>query len=347
MRSQQVLVLLCVLKAAMSAASLDLYAAVGGRIVIPQETRLEHSTGTLCNPYTWRYEKEPGVGLKEIAQVTHVCGKTDCRWPHCSLTSNGSLQLEQVTQNDSGHYTVTTYSTAKVQIQERTFVLHVLVPVSHPMVGLACPPGRDPVVTCSVKGGTTPRTLLRINGVEHGQKAERSDMEVTVPSPAPWNISCSTENKVSQKTARVFYKACPDPVSRPAVEYLCTPDGSVEISCTVQAGTDPVFSLTVNGVTWGSNVTSSWVISGDDLERSLENPLNVSCMAWNLLNQVQSPYQLIQCPALTGSLSVSSAALRKQLGVCHIYVTIFLFVFYNLLLVWSVAWERRRRRPSA
>ncbi|XP_040190066.1 uncharacterized protein LOC120921621 [Rana temporaria] len=333
MRSQTALLLLCVLIKASSADSQDLYAAVGEKMVIPLETRQDSTSGHFCNKYIWRYRPSADQYLQHIAGVSDICQKTDCKRSDCSLSSNGSLILHRVTHRDSGLYTIITYHLNNNRNTEKQYQLHVLDVVSDPVVKLQCLSNVSLLVTCAVEKGTKPQILLTINREEFGE-SEMGLINVTTSSPPPWNISCSANNKASQKMTNVFPKSCQDALLDPGLEFSCHVNGSVTISCVVESGADALYSWTVGGQPLQSDTNSSWQVRGNHITGDANSPRNVSCLARNVFDQVWTPQQVVHCPDP-----------EKKLGVAKLCVKVVLCVMYNSLLVHSL-WEIRKIRKA-
>ncbi|XP_077335627.1 T-lymphocyte surface antigen Ly-9-like [Lithobates pipiens] len=207
MRSQTALLLLCVLHQASSANAQDLYVAAEEKIVIPLETRLDRTSGQFCNRLIWRYQPSPDQFAKRVAEVSDSCQKTEYKKPASSLSDNGSLIIHRVTHQDSGLYNIITYHLNNNKNTEKEFQLHVLDVVSDPVVTLQCLSNDSLLVTCAVENGTKPQILLTINREEF-RESEMGLINVTTLLPPPWNISCSANNKVSQKMTNVFRKSC-------------------------------------------------------------------------------------------------------------------------------------------
>ncbi|KAM5125391.1 uncharacterized protein ACMZJ9_022214 [Mantella aurantiaca] len=303
------------------AVSRDLYAAAGDEMVIPLETRLNRTSGQFCNTYVWKYLESPQKYLMDIAGLDSNCKRTECVRPGCTLTGNGSLHLHHVTHRDTGLYTIITYHTNRAKNTHRDFQLHVLDVVSEPVVELQCVSNESLLVTCSVEDGTGPQILLTING-ERFMESGMGRINVTKSFPPPWNISCSANNEVSHRETAVSSTACPDPLLDPFLDTSCHPDGSVEISCAVGAGSDPSYSWIVDGQPLRSRSNSSWRANGNRMTGNAVPPWNVSCLARNLVSQVQTPQQAIHCQDLEVTLPAAE----------H-YVKVALFVMYNALLI--------------
>ncbi|XP_040277647.1 uncharacterized protein LOC120993147 [Bufo bufo] len=234
MKSIQLLVYISLLIPGAVALVQDIFAASGGKIVIPLDTRLEYTSGILCNRFIWTF-KRPRQFIRQLASVDDYCNKRDCNnegRPQCSLSTNGSLQLHDVKPDDAGEYIITTYHVNKAKLTEDTFNLHVLDAVSKPVISLSCVSEGQLVVLCRADKGTNVSTSIIANGELLLEKAasEGEGQLFKVSSSAPWNISCSITNKVSQETINAEYSMCPGlpseecPVPASVVPgYLCIP----------------------------------------------------------------------------------------------------------------------------
>ncbi|CAN2387695.1 hypothetical protein PRIEUP_LOCUS12014 [Pristimantis euphronides] len=301
----------------------DLFVASGEEIVIPLNVRLEYTSHLVCNKFKWTF-KAPGGFLKDLAKVSDLCNKQDCNnesRPHCSLSSNGSLQLYGVKSQDGGQYKITTYDVSRDNITENTFTLHVLDAVSQPVVSLFCLSDGQPVVSCLAENGTNISTSIKANGELLLEKSTSGGAVnlFKVSSSAPWNISCSITNQISQKAINVLYDKCPVPLSEPDLEMFCHVDGSVEIFCKTENGSEPSFSWFLNGDPVQS--TSSWKVIENRLSGSTNVAVNVSCSVRNAISSVH------------GSLSSVLCSTRTPHQIVQGFCKILLFVLYTVLLV--------------
>ncbi|XP_073526990.1 uncharacterized protein [Phyllobates terribilis] len=106
----------------------NVFAASRETLLLPQYSRLQYTGSALCDQIIWTF-KAPGGYLRQLAKVSEYCDRRDCTnetKPHCSLSSNGSLQLHGVTLGDAGQYKVTTYNVRREKSSEDTFILQVL-----------------------------------------------------------------------------------------------------------------------------------------------------------------------------------------------------------------------------
>ncbi|XP_044140213.1 hemicentin-1-like isoform X2 [Bufo gargarizans] len=322
MKSIQLLVYISLFISGAVALVQDIFAASGGKIVIPLDTRLEYTSGILCNRFVWTF-KRPRQFLRQLAGVDDYCNKRDCnneRRPHCSLSTNGSLQLHDVKPDDAGEYIITTYHVNKAKSTEDTFNLHVLDAVSKPVISLSCVSEGQPVVLCRAEKGTNVSTSIIANGELLLEKAasEGEGQLFKVSSSAPWNISCSITNKVSQETINAEYSMCPVPLSELHLEMLCHLDRSVEITCKAENGSEPSFSWFVDGNP--VRYSSSWKVTENVLSGSARTAVNITCSARNAISSVQSSVTSVSCPdAHSWTLSVFCKGL--------------LFLQYNVLLI--------------
>ncbi|XP_075707144.1 T-cell surface antigen CD2 [Rhinoderma darwinii] len=323
MNSVVLLVHICVVMTATIAIVQDVYAASGGKIVIPLDTRLEHTSGVICNKYTWTFLGS-GPYIRRLAGGKENCIRDDCTnetRPRCSLSGNGSLQLYDVKPDDAGEYTIATYHISRAKNTEVTFNLHVLDAVSQPDVSLLCLADGQPVISCFAVNGTKISTSIISNGELLLKKSVSEGYEkyFTVSSSAPWNVSCSISNKISQKTTNVLYNMCPVTLSEPSVETLCHPDGSLEISCKTENGSEPSLSWFIDGNPVPS--TSLWKVTENLLSGSTNVAVNVSCSARNAISSVQSPVATVTCLAPAPHLTA------------HVVCKILVFVLFTVLLI--------------
>ncbi|KAM3936005.1 T-cell surface antigen CD2 [Leptodactylus fuscus] len=317
------LLLLLLLVTTTTAIVQEVFVASGGQTVIPLNIRLDYTSGLLCNKYVWTF-KGSGKYLKELARVNEHCNKEDCKnrtSPHCSLSRNGSLQLYGVMAQDAGQYTITTYHVNRAKNTEDTFTLHVLDAISQPVVKFNCLSDGQRVVSCQAAKGTNISASVIANGellLDKVRSEEEENLYKVTPS-APWNISCSLTNKVSHETINVRHTVCPVPLSEPRLDMFCHPNGSVEIFCKIENGSDPSFSWSVDGNLVQS--TSSWKVTENLMSGRTAIAVNVSCSVMNTINSVQSPVITVSCPGGTSHLTF------------QLLCKILLFFLYSALLI--------------
>ncbi|XP_077340619.1 Fc receptor-like protein 5 isoform X2 [Lithobates pipiens] len=233
--------------------------------------------------------------------------------PSIYLTVSGELEVYNVTSSErTVRVTVPPVSpphswnircSAKNHISERSTNQTqdaCPVPVSDPVLDVRCLQNGSAEISCWVENGTDPSIYLTVSGeleVYNVTSSERT-VRVTVPPVSPphsWNIRCSAKNNISERSTNQTQDACPVPVSDPVLDVRCLQNGSAEISCWVEIGTDPSIYLTVNGGLEVYNVTSS--------ERTVRvtvppvsppHSWNIRCSARNKIserstNQTQDP----------------------------------------------------------
>ncbi|XP_077340618.1 Fc receptor-like protein 5 isoform X1 [Lithobates pipiens] len=190
--------------------------------------------------------------------------------------------------------------TNQINNLSRSINISCAVPVSDPVLDVRCLQNGSAEISCWVENGTDPSIYLTVSGeleVYNVTSSERT-VRVTVPPVSPphsWNIRCSAKNNISERSTNQTQDACPVPVSDPVLDVRCLQNGSAEISCWVEIGTDPSIYLTVNGGLEVYNVTSS--------ERTVRvtvppvsppHSWNIRCSARNKIserstNQTQDP----------------------------------------------------------
>ncbi|XP_066454667.1 Fc receptor-like protein 5 [Eleutherodactylus coqui] len=121
-----------------------------------------------------------------------------------------------------------------------------------------------------------------------------SEVHTAVASPGPWDITCSVRNRVSDSETRRTNVICPVPLSDPVLEASCLPNGSLNISCSVENGTDPIFSLNVNGTLFSANVKKG-VKRVNNVTMPSSDPWDVHCYVNNSLGHKNAKKTNITC----------------------------------------------------
>ncbi|PIO12807.1 hypothetical protein AB205_0192150, partial [Aquarana catesbeiana] len=152
------------------------------------------------------------------------------------------------------------------------------VPLSDITVTSSCLPDGSAVAKCSVKG-SDPRYSWSLDG-----RSVSSHSQVTLPPPVSGTLRCDVINQINN-LSRSINISCAAPVSDPVLDVRCLQNGSAEISCKVEKGTDPSINLTVNGELVEYNVTGS-----ERTVRIIVPPVspsdswNISCSAQNAIS---------------------------------------------------------------
>ncbi|XP_031752263.1 hemicentin-1-like isoform X1 [Xenopus tropicalis] len=178
------------------------------------------------------------------------------------------------------------------------------VPLSDPVLGVSCESEERALLSCRVLTGSEPQYSWYINGTEIGNSSLKWEVNGTQLSvglpPPPGNISCTVRNPISNGTVSVSSSFnCSVPVSEPVLEVSCLPNGSALVSCKVESGTSPFYSLIHNGETLRGNSSSPLV----NVPVPLSPPGNISCSVRNRFStrraEVQSCAPLVEQCALT------------------------------------------------
>ncbi|XP_018430174.1 PREDICTED: uncharacterized protein LOC108802820 [Nanorana parkeri] len=165
------------------------------------------------------------------------------------------------------------------------------VPLSDIAVSSSCLPDGSAEAVCSVRG-SDPCYSWRFN-----EESKSKESRVTLPPPVSGTLRCDVTNQINNLSTSINI-SCTVPVSDPVLEVTCLHNGSSEISCRVEKGTDLSIFLTVIGGSEGYNVTSS--------ERTVRvtvppvsppDSWNISCLVKNNIgerstNEIREP-----CPA--------------------------------------------------
>ncbi|XP_053311016.1 erythroid membrane-associated protein-like [Spea bombifrons] len=117
---------------------------------------------------------------------------------------------------------------------------------------------------------------------------------------------CQVTNPVDYRDIEVRLTVIA-PVSDPLLNLSCRPDGSAEISCRAQNGSDPTYSLSVNGRIKLKDFHSSVSGSGVNITVSSAAPWNISCSVRTRISERNSSLISESCP---GSVPTVTAVLH-------------------------------------
>ncbi|XP_073474208.1 uncharacterized protein [Aquarana catesbeiana] len=198
----------------------------------------------------------------------------------------------------------------------------------------SCLPNGSAVAECSVKG-SDPRYSWSLDG-----RSVSSHNRVTLPPPVSGNLRCDVTNQINN-LSRSINISCAVPVSDPVLDVRCLQNGSAEISCRVENGTDPSINLTVSGGLEVYNVTSS-----ERTVRVTVPPVlppgswNISCSAKNDISERSTNQTHDACP-----VKPCLSCLRRSLigGFLVLLLTMPLIFFAHWYILRGI---RRNLRPS-
>ncbi|KAM5127116.1 uncharacterized protein ACMZJ9_020884, partial [Mantella aurantiaca] len=153
------------------------------------------------------------------------------------------------------------------------------VPLSAIAVNSNCLLNGSAIAVCSVKG-SDPRYSWQFNG-----NIVSLHSQVILLPPVSGTLRCDVTNKINTISESINV-SCAVPVSDPVLDIRCFQNGSAEISCRVEEGTDISIYLTVSEKSEVYNVTGS--------ERTVHvivpivsppNSWNISCLVKNQISQ--------------------------------------------------------------
>ncbi|XP_041437289.1 Fc receptor-like protein 5 isoform X1 [Xenopus laevis] len=182
-----------------------------------------------------------------------------------------------------------------ISLERNTMNFSCPVPLSDPVLGVSCESEERALLTCGVLSGTDPSYSWYINDTLIGNSSlhwEVNGNNLTVSLPSPGNISCTVTNPISSRNVSVSSVSCTVPVSDPVLEVSCLTNGSALVSCKVESGTNPFYSLIYNGKTVYENSSSPLV----NVSLPLSSPGNISCSVRNRFSTKETGVQGRYCP---------------------------------------------------
>ncbi|XP_069801051.1 uncharacterized protein [Dendropsophus ebraccatus] len=257
--------------------------------------------GNRCDEFIWSYN-----GSSQLIRLSR--GKK-CREPendynlfsNYNVSEDGHLTLINVPRNNTGIYTVEVFGSGGEARFTDIYTLHVQDPVSELLLNVSCLLGGGADIFCRTINGSDPWFSIIVNGDVILENATSSsimgnvrEVHVTVPRPGPWDITCSVRNRVSDREISKTGEKCPVPLSMPILEGSCLHDGSREVICSVENGTDPVFSLSVNE-TLLENVRKEK--RRVNVTLSSPGPWMVHCSVGNSIGEKINITTFLACPA--------------------------------------------------
>ncbi|XP_053312702.1 hepatocyte cell adhesion molecule-like isoform X2 [Spea bombifrons] len=300
----------------LSPAQREISAALGSQVLIPMEIELRRDSSR-CDEFTWKYR------YKNDFKASLLAKSRNCREPtvqRLRISENGSLEIPDAAREDSGIYTVEVHDSGGKLIHSANYTLYIQAPVSDPLLRVSCRPDGSAEISCRVQNGSDPTYSLSVNGrleLDSVSSVSGSGVNITVSSAPPWNISCSVRNRISERNSSLISESCPVPVSDPLLRVSCRADGRAEISCWAQNGSDPTYSLSVNGRLEVDSV-SSVSGSGVNITVSSAAPWDISCSARNRISERHSSLISESCPETCAMTCLTKSVLG---GCVTLFVT--------------------------
>ncbi|XP_075707373.1 Fc receptor-like protein 5 [Rhinoderma darwinii] len=170
-------------------------------------------------------------------------------------------------------------------------------PLSNPVLELSCLHNGSLQISCSVQKGSDPIFSLSVNTtlLLENVKTEKKMVNVASPSPGYWDVHCAVRNSLGGTNVTKNHTTCPVPLSDPVLELSCLRNGSLQISCSVENGSDPIFfSLLVNTTLLVENVTTEKKMV--NVVSPSPGPLDVQCAVRNSLGKRHATENYTTCP---------------------------------------------------
>ncbi|XP_066454672.1 Fc receptor-like protein 5 isoform X2 [Eleutherodactylus coqui] len=214
------------------------------------------------------------------------------------------------------------------------------VPLSDPVLEASCLNNGSLSISCSVENGTDTIFFLNVNGtllstnVKNGMKRIN---HVTVSSPDPWDVHCHVNNSLGEKSAKETNITCPVPLSDPVLNVSCHNDRTLAISCSVENGTDPTFSLSVNEELILKNVSTE--SKRVNVTVSVSESWDVHCSVRNNLGEKNTSKSYKTCP---GSNNCSICLQNSIIGGV---VSLILTTSPLLIATFFVERNTRQKKP--
>ncbi|XP_031752265.1 uncharacterized protein LOC116408729 [Xenopus tropicalis] len=253
---------------------------------------------------TWRDGKGNTMGRFRDSSSFHQIPGCECE-----LFRNGSLYLKRLGTVGDETYTVTVFNQLGALITTGPVLVTVIVPVSDPVLELWCESGERAVLTCRVQTGSDPSYSWTIHGGNMGHLTVNED-NLVFSLPFSVSASCTARNDVSERSVRVSVPSvsCSVPVSDPVLEVSCLPNGSALVSCKVENGTSPFYSLIHNGETLRGNSSSPLV----NVPVPLSPPGNISCSVRNRFSTRETSVSAVRCQ-VAGGVAVGQILCKSAL----------------------------------
>ncbi|XP_056409661.1 uncharacterized protein LOC130331362 isoform X2 [Hyla sarda] len=227
----------------------DVFSSPGSDVLLPLRYNLTiDKDNKKCDQFIWRYNSFQ-ISRQRTDCYLNVYNYTG--FSNYKIWEGGNLTLRNITRNNSGNYTVIVRKGGD-EVFTHNYNLHVQDPVSVPLLYVSCLPDGGSNISCRIITGSDPSVSITVNGdllvnsPSSRTTGDVNEVSVLVDSPGPWDITCSVRNRVSDNETRKTGENCPVPPSVPVLVGWCLHDGRQEVSCSVEYGSDLIFSLSGN-----------------------------------------------------------------------------------------------------
>ncbi|CAN2387791.1 hypothetical protein PRIEUP_LOCUS12110 [Pristimantis euphronides] len=290
-------VLLSPVSGQVSGSSGQIYTLLGYNVSLPLRYNLNKENKTCYETFEWKFG-ESRISRSRDCNITENISKS---FSH-KTSQDGQLTLINVTFANSGNYTITVHrKTGGAQLFMYNYSLHVLAPVSETFVNASCLSDGGASIICRTNTVEDLRFSITANGYSllNNSVSSRtvetvSEVNTTVALPGPWKIVCSASNRLSDVKHKEMKVTCPAPLSKPVLVDSCLHNGNLEISCSVENGTDPIFYLSVNGTSCSTNVEKE--MKSINAILSSPGPWDVHCYVNNSLGGTKNNNIYKTCP---------------------------------------------------
>ncbi|XP_066457636.1 uncharacterized protein [Eleutherodactylus coqui] len=302
----------------------EMYVRPGSDVLLPLSYNLTiDKTNKWCDTFDWQFEqskisKSRSCDILDYNNITHfnMLNTSVAPFSNYKSSADGTINLINVTWKNSGKYNVIVNNPTKGSaVFTHTYTLHVQAPVLEPFLNVYCRHDGGADIICGTDTGEdlsfsimVNKGLLLENATSSTMVGNVSEVHTAAASPGPWDITCSVRNRVSDSETRRTIVICPVQLSDPVLEASCLHNGSLNISCSVENGTDTIFFLSLNGTLFSSNVKKGMKRINHVTVPS-PDPWDVHCYVNNSLGEKNAKKTNITCPGIWNEKSISWARL--------------------------------------
>ncbi|XP_072254594.1 T-cell surface antigen CD2 isoform X3 [Pyxicephalus adspersus] len=322
----------------------EIFTRSGSDLLLPirHNLTLNSAVGQSCDGFSWDYREFSGP-----PKATHKGCTLSKHFPNVRISENGSLIIHNVTPENDGMYGVRLHNSTGDVIQRDDYIIHV---AGKTWEEIFTRPGSDLLLPIRRNLTLIHTDRRRCDGIEWKYRKSSTHNAILILrhrdcTPIVYNERISPNVRISENGSLTIHNVTPEndgiysmnihnstghviqrdhyiihvevPVSVPVLNVSCHRNGSAEISCRVEEGTNPNIRVSVIGGSQGSYSASS-----NNITAIVESPgpWNITCSVENGVSKSEMSKPEVTCPVLLSDIAVNSSCFLNGsvMAVCSV-----------------------------
>ncbi|XP_072254592.1 T-cell surface antigen CD2 isoform X1 [Pyxicephalus adspersus] len=304
----------------------EIFTRSGSDLLLPirHNLTLNSAVGQSCDGFSWDYREFSGP-----PKATHKGCTLSKHFPNVRISENGSLIIHNVTPENDGMYGVRLHNSTGDVIQRDDYIIHV---AGKTWEEIFTRPGSDLLLPIRRNLTLIHTDRRRCDGIEWKYRKSSTHNAILILrhrdcTPIVYNERISPNVRISENGSLTIHNVTPEndgiysmnihnstghviqrdhyiihvevPVSVPVLNVSCHRNGSAEISCRVEEGTNPNIRVSVIGGSQGSYSASS-----NNITAIVESPgpWNITCSVENGVSKSEMSKPEVTCPGYSPSV---------------------------------------------